>query len=236
VRPFGFTCPSAPAASRPATSPSTPSRPHAIARAVAQARARAQALAAAAGLTLGDIQAVSEIDQNTEEGFRERYCFARQHPRCKPPLFATATVSVTFATAQTAAAAPNGRALVATGLGDARVRPRNRRNSASIRHALLAARLGAAPAALTDANRDAASFAAAAGTGRGALFSIAEVRRPYDELAGSFGPGRYCGTVHRAIFRRDPVTGRRTRVATRPERGCFFSSTSSVTLRVTYVP
>jgi hypothetical protein len=70
----------------------------------------------------------------------------------------------------------------------------------------------------------------------GALFSVAEVRRPYDDGSGSFGPGRFCGTVRQTITRRDPETGRR-RVVRRVRRvRCFFPRESTVVLRVTFVP
>jgi hypothetical protein len=212
-------------------------RPQALARGVAQARARARALAATAGLTLGDVQAVTERDAAMDFGVvAERYCTGRR-PRCRVPLYSAATVSVTFATAETSAAVASGRALVADGDATARVRPRTPRSSASIRRAMEAAREAAAPAALTAARVDAARLARGAGVPLGALFSVAEVQPSFgDPGAGSFGPGRFCGTIQRPVFRRDPATGRR-RVARRvSERRCFFSSTLGVRLRVTFLP
>jgi uncharacterized protein YggE len=213
-------------------------KPHAIARAVAQARTRAQALAATAGLTLGDAQAVTERDAAAEFGFvQERYCSHGRHPACRVPLFSAATVTVTFATAETSAATPAGRALVADGGASAPVRPRDRRSSASIRRAMDAARTAAGPVALAQARADADRLAHAAGIPLGALFSIAEVRQPFDYPgAGSFGPGRFCGTIRRSIFRRDPATGRPRIVRRVSERRCYFSPTLSVGLRVTYLP
>ncbi|HMJ34222.1 MAG TPA: hypothetical protein VK501_09910 [Baekduia sp.] len=213
-------------------------RPRAIERAVAEARTRAGALAAMAGVALGDVQAVTERDQVAELGYGEdRYCGPRSRPRCRVPLFGAATVTVTFATAETSAAVAAGRALVAEGTGQGRVAPRDRRSSASIRHALRAARLAAMPAALAEARRDARSIAAGAGLPMGALFSIAEVRRPYEDPAlGAFGPGRFCGTVSRPVFRRDPATGRRKVVGRVSQRRCFFSTTATIALRVTYLP
>jgi hypothetical protein len=213
-------------------------KPHAMARAVAQARARAEALAATAGLTLGDAQAVTEHDAATEFGFsEERYCRRGRRPRCRVPLFNAASVTVTFATAETSAATPAGRALVADGDAAAPVRPRDRRSSASIRRAMDVTRAAAAPVALAEARADADRLAGGAGIPLGALFSIAEVRPPYDyPSAGSFGPGRYCGTIRRPVFRRDPATGRRRIVRRVSERRCFFPFTLSVGLRVTYLP
>lgn len=213
-------------------------KPHAISRALGEARERAQALATAAGLTLGDAQAITERDQAVESGFfQERYCSQRRPARCRVPLFSAATVAVTFATTETSAAVPAGRALVATGLAGAPVQPRNRRSSASIRHALLAARLAGAPAALADARRDAANIARSGGMPLGGLFSIAEVRRPFeDPTAGSFGPGRFCGTIRRPVFARDPATGRQRILRRITQRRCFFPSSATVVLRVTYLP
>ncbi|HWH96511.1 MAG TPA: hypothetical protein VNT03_21800 [Baekduia sp.] len=210
-------------------------RPSAIARAVAQARRRAQALAATARLTLGPAQDVTERDATTELGLgEERYCSRGGRPRCRVPLFSAAGVTVTFATAQTSAAVAAGRALVADGDGTAAVRPRDRRSSASIRRAMDAARVAAAPAALVEARADADGLARAAGIPPGPVFSIAEVRRPY-EAVGSFGPGRFCGTVRRPVFGRDPGTGRRRVVRRISQRRCFFSTTVSVGLRITLV-
>jgi hypothetical protein len=211
-------------------------KPRATVRAIAEARTRAQALATVAGLTLGPAQAVTERDQEAELGyFGPRHCGGRTRPRCRVPLYSAATVTVTFATAETSAAIAAGRALVASGTGTAPVAPRDRRSSASIRRALLAARIAAAPAALHEARGDARAIAVAAGLPLGSVFSIAEPRRPYEDPGiGSFGPGRFCGTIHRSIHRRDPATGRHVRRIT--QRRCFFSSTATVGLRVTYLP
>jgi hypothetical protein len=213
-------------------------KPHATGRAVEQARTRAQALAAAAGLTLGDVQAVTERDRTAEGGFyEERYCGSRRRPRCRVPLFTVATVTVTFATVQTSAAAPAGRALISDGIAQARVRPSSRRDSASIRAAMLRAQFDAAPGALAAARRDAESLARRTGMPLGSLFSVAELRRPFEQpLGGSFGPGRFCGTIRRPVFRRDPATGRRRVVRRVSERRCFFPSTTTVALRLTFLP
>jgi hypothetical protein len=113
------------------------------------------------------------------------------------------------------------------------VRPRDRRDSASIRRAILEARMAAAPAALARARSGAEAAARAGGMTPGALFSVAEVRRAYDEGAGSFGAGRFCGTVRQGIYRRDPETGRRRLVRRVSRVRCFFPRELGVTLRVT---
>jgi len=213
-------------------------RPAAVRRAIADARARASALARTAGLTLGEVVAVHERDAQAELGYvnERRVCI---RGRCRAPALAGATVAVTFATAQTSAAAPTGRAIVASGVGEANVRPRNRRSSASIRAALQSARIAATPEALGKARADAAALAAAAGQPLGALFAIAEIRRPQQDFSwslGSFGTGRYCGTVRRGIYRRDPASGRRRLVRRVTQRRCFYPFALDVALRVTFLP
>jgi hypothetical protein len=211
-------------------------------QAVEQARTRATGLAAAAGLTLGAVQVVTRHDAEVDLGYQttsERYCRPRREggPRCQAPALASANVTVTFATAQTSAAVPADRAVVGSAAATAAVSPRDRRSSASIRQAILAARLAAGPDALAAARTSAGDVASAAGMQLGALFSIAEVRRPFDELAqSSFGPGRFCGTVRRTITRRNPATGRREAVRRVSERRCFFGTETEVALRVTYLP
>jgi uncharacterized protein DUF541 len=218
-------------------------RPAALGRAVRRARARAAALAAAGGLTLGPAVVVTERDQGFEQGFvggGARYCTRarrgaqRGRLRCRAPRVTSATVSVTFATAQTSAALPTGRALVLPGVASAPVLPEDRRSSPSILRALLAAQDAATPAALATGRRAIRATAAAAGFPAGALVAIAEVRRPFEDFAaGSFGPGRFCGLVRNRVARRDPRTGRRV-LRTVRRRSCFFSRELSVGLRLTY--
>ncbi len=218
-------------------------RPAALRRAVGQARDRAARLASAAGLTLGEAVAVRDHDPEAEgfHGGPARHCArarvrGRATQRCTVPPMAAATVSVTFATAQTDAAVPAGRAVTASAVTAAPVRPRRRRSSASVRAAILAARIAAGPRSLAAARADAEEVSRAAGLPAGALFSVAEVRRPYDDGAGSFGPGRFCGPVRQNVSRRDPGTGRR-RVVRRVTRvRCFFPRESAVILRVTLLP
>jgi hypothetical protein len=212
--------------------------PAAEARAVRDARVRAVAVARAAGLTLGAIQAVSTRVPDAELYGPTRYCHRarrqRARLRCSAPPFATASIRVTFATAETSAVAETGRAVVASGSGTAQVRPRQRR-SPSIRAALRRARLAADPAALAAALARARGAARAAGLRTGPVFSLAEEpRQPFaqDILSGSFGPGRFCGTIQRIRFIRDPDGGRPRRVRGPRVRRCYVPGVSSV-FRVT---
>ena len=215
-------------------------RPAALRRAVRRARARAVALAAGGGLTLGPAVVVTERKQGIEQGYvgSERYCFrSRRGDRrttCRPPRATSATVSVTFASAQTSAAMATGRAVVVPGIVAVPVLPEDRRSSPSILRALGAAQDAATPAALVAGRRALRATAAAAGFPAGELIAIAEVRRPFEDFsAGSFGPGRFCGLVTRRIVRRD-ASGRRRVVRRVRRRTCYFSRELSVGLRLTY--
>lgn len=176
----------------------------AAARSVAQRRGlhgvrrRARALARAAGLNLGAMQAVTDRVVDSER-FPDPsgYCRTRgreQRLRCRVPAFATASMRVTFATAETSAVVPTGRAIIASARTGAGVRPRHR-TSPSVRAALGRAQLVADPLALAGARRCAADAAEAAGLGLGSLFALAEEPRQAffpDLLTGIFGPGRFC--------------------------------------------
>ena len=205
--------------------------PTAERRAMRDARRRAVALARAAGLTLGEVQAVRTRVPDSELFGDDRYC----HRRCQVPPFATASIRVTFATDETSATAPTGRAIVASGSDSAAVRP-SRRTSPAIRSALRRAQLAADPRAYAAALRSARGAARAAGLRRGALFSLAEEpRQPFsqDILSGTFGPGRFCGTIRRVTLRRDPDSGRRRPVRGPRVRRCYIPGVSSL-LRVTF--
>jgi hypothetical protein len=146
------------------------------------------------------------------------------------------TVAVTFETQQTSQAAGDGRALSAHGTASVPVRPEDRRSSPSIAAALRRSRAAALLPGLDAARAAATRAAEASGLPLGPLFSIAEVRRPYEDFGqGSFGPGRYCGLVRRNIVRRDARTGRRRVVRRVRRRACFFSARVSVGLRVTFL-
>ncbi len=111
--------------------------------------------------------------------------------------------------------------------GSARVKPtpRDRKSNDSIRRAVKVARNEATPKALDDGRARAAALASQAGLPLGALISIAETTAsPFGYFGpfgddGTFGPGRYCGTVRRSVFRTD-AQGRRKRVGSRSSRSC----------------
>jgi hypothetical protein len=213
-------------------------KPLAEERAVRDARRRAVALAARAGLTLGPIQAVRVSVGDSERFGAATYCRRARRPprlRCHVPRFATASLRVTFATAETSAVGRTGRAVVASGTGTVRVRAR-RRTSPAIRAALARAQLVADPLALSAARRSAAGAARAAGLRPRALFALAEEpRQPFapDVVSGVFGPGEFCRRIRRVSYRRDPDTGRFHTIRGPRVLRCYVPPATSV-IRVTY--
>jgi Protein of unknown function (DUF541) len=109
--------------------------------------------------------------------------------------------AVAGAQAPAPAAAPQ-RTLVAVGTGTVKVTPKDRNDNASIAAAVDAAEAKALPAALTDAREQAAELAKAAGVTLGAVVSLSNAPTtgggffgPYYPVGGTFGPGKYCGTI-----------------------------------------
>jgi hypothetical protein len=203
-------------------------RAAAQAKALRNARRRARALARVAGLTLGSVQAVADRVLDSERfGIPGRHCGRRG---CRVPPLAGASVRVTFATLETSAVAPTGRAIVASGSATVPVHPR-RRNSPSIRAALARAQLVSDPLALRSAERRAAGVARAADMRPGALFALAEEpRQPFaaDILTNVYGgPGRFCSSPRRGGRARASRPHARSRV-----RRCYLPEANSV-LRVT---
>jgi len=124
----------------------------------------------------------------------------------------------------TPAPAPN--TITVTGRAQVEPKPKDKKSNKSIKKAVADARAKAVPLAIADGRRRAASLSQLAGIGLGALIAIAETSplSPYFYAGpfgedGSFGPGEYCGTVRRPIFKRD-ANGRRKVVGTRSTRVC----------------
>jgi hypothetical protein len=89
------------------------------------------------------------------------------------------------------------------------VHPKHLTN-ATISRSVLTARTKAGPAAVRNARREATRLAAAAGLTLGALESVAEQPQspfmPYgggNGVDGTFGPGKFCGTIRAPVFKRD---------------------------------
>lgn len=158
--------------------------------------------------------------------------------------FALPTAALCLAAAAPAAAqqpAPTGAATASTvsaiGTGQVRPEPEDRNNNDAIRRAVAAARTEAIPLALASARRRAVQIGFVSGLTVGQTLSVAETQTPffgpYGE-DGTFGPGRFCGTVPRYRIERN-AAGRivkRTRIGTR--RTCRVPSRVVASLTVTY--
>ena len=129
--------------------------------------------------------------------------------------FACAAVPAA-AQAQTPAAAPPPTTVSVTGSASVTPTPLNRRSSPSIAKAVRDAKAAATPLALADGRARATELATQAGLVLGALLGITEGSSspfgffgPSYGQEGTFGPGRFCGTVRQPIFRRTSNGGRR---------------------------
>jgi uncharacterized protein YggE len=105
------------------------------------------------------------------------------------------------AVAQAQDAAPPPRTLVASGTGSVKPVPNDRNRNASIVAAVEKAEAKALPLAVADARGQAQELATATGVTLGALVSLSNSGAtngfygPVFYSNGSFGPGKYCGTV-----------------------------------------
>ena len=156
------------------------------------------------------------------------------HVRLVALITVVAASSSAPAVAQQPAA---GKSVQVVGVGEADVRPNNRRDNASIQRAVDRAEAAALPRAFQAAGARAAVLARLSGLTLGEITSVSDTpASPYDpygfgRLEGTFGPGRWCGTIRRTVVRR--VDGRRRRV-TRARRICQFPREVYVSVTVTY--
>jgi uncharacterized protein DUF541 len=109
-----------------------------------------------------------------------------------------------LAAAASAQEAAPQHTLVAVGTGTIKVTPKDAKDNASIVAAVKDATAKALPAAIKDARTQATELAAAAGVTLGPLVSLSNNASPYSggifygpiyPASGSFGPGKYCGTL-----------------------------------------
>src|SRR5829696_980573 len=210
-------------------------RRNAISRAVADARRRSERIASAVGIALGAANAVE-----LNPGFREREPCRRSRRthklRCVVPAFTSASATLTFEIAGGAASEEGARELSALATSSTLVGAK-RQTSPAIRQALFAARDVATPDAAKDARANVELAAQGSGLALGQPFSIVEQGSPYgyNPLLGAFAPGIFCGTVTRAIIRRDDETGSRRVVGRRRIRRCFAPRSFQVTIEATYL-
>ena len=147
-----------------------------------------------------------------------------------------AVVAAGLLAAPAAAQQPAAKSVQVLGVGEADVKPSNRRSNASIQRAVDRAEAAALPRAFRAAGERAAELARLSGLTLGEIIAVSDVpASPYGPFGfgfeGTFGPGRWCGTIRRSVLRR--VDGRRRRV-TRTRRVCHFPPEVYVSLTVTY--
>jgi hypothetical protein len=205
-------------------------RDRATARAVGDARRRAEAIAMALGVSIGEareVELASPFDPRPD-------CKNRTTGRCAP--MEALSASVTFAIAGGPTDDEGAREVKGTGSAFSRVQV-ERRTSPAIRHAFRATRLAITPDAATTARANAQAAGDATGIPLGHLFSVVEpstIGYGYDLSLGNFGPGQFCGTVRRAIGRRDPNTGR-FRIIRRERVHRCYKPRAAVRLDVVYL-
>jgi uncharacterized protein YggE len=146
-----------------------------------------------------------------------------------------AVLAASPAVAQTS----QSKTVTATGVGQARVHPKDRHSSTSIAAAVDDARKLAIKSALREAHEYAQDYAKATGLTLGSVISVSDVQTGLGfyggpggpgTFIGPFGPGRYCGTLRVPVGR--PTPGHRPRF--KKVRRCIVPPFAFLTLTVTY--
>ena len=127
-----------------------------------------------------------------------------------------------------------------TGTGTVKPTPLNRKNEASIAKSIRDAKAAATPLAIADGRVRAARLATQAGLVIGPLLAITEGASgpafpffsPYGQ-EGTFGPGKFCGTVRTPIFRKT-ASGKRKRVGSRARFTCRVPPEVTASLAMTF--
>jgi hypothetical protein len=151
---------------------------------------------------------------------------------------ALAGVAASTAAAQAPAATPT--TVTAVGTASVQVRRPAEPTDATIRAAVQAAQIAVGPKAVVAGRQEAVRLASALGLTLGALVSIEEQSGsfpfgPYGGADGTFGPGRYCGTTRRRIFR-ETADGRRVPSGRiRSRHSCRIPPSVSTSVAVTYL-
>lgn len=143
------------------------------------------------------------------------------------------------AVAQAPAPAPH-TSIAVNATGTVKPTPVNRRSNASIAKAVRDAKAAATPLAIADGRARAANLAALSGMVLGQLLTIVEGGAsptgffgPYYGQEGTFGPGRFCGTLRRPITRRTS-DGKRRRVGVRAVHTCRVPAQVTTNLAMTF--
>jgi hypothetical protein len=136
-------------------------------------------------------------------------------------------------------ATPAGKSVTALGLGQVRVRPKDRHDNASIVAAVEAAEAKAVPQAVLAARERATALAKASRLKLGPIESVQETPPSpfgppiYGAYPAPFGKDRYCGTERRPRVRRTS-TGRRRIVGFRKVHVCRPPPFVAINLSVTF--
>jgi hypothetical protein len=208
-------------------------RDRATARGVSEARDQAEAIASKLGVSVGQARVVE-----ADTPFDPRPpCRNSTRRRCAP--LEAVVVEVTFDIVGGPSSDEGAREVSGTGTGVAETQ-NARETSPSIRRALRAARLAAAPIAAENGRANAQAAATGAGVTLGPLFSVVELNQlqygyGFGPSVGVFGPGQYCGFIRRTRLRRDPETGERHVVRLPRKRRCFVPRRVTSRLEVTYL-
>ena len=132
------------------------------------------------------------------------------------------------------------KSVTASGVASVAVKPDDRTSNASIKAAVEAANTSAQPKAIAEAREQATTLAAAAGLTLGAIISVSDAPAtpfygpyfaPYTQ--GTFGPGKYCGTV-RTPHLKHLSNGKTRRVFGKPHRVCRIPPSVTVSVTVTF--
>ena len=141
------------------------------------------------------------------------------------PASSIAAASLALFLAFAAPAGAQERTIVAAGTGQVAVTPTDRTSNDAIAAAVKQAYDAALPTAVEDGREDAQQLAAATGLTLGDLLTVSNApNAPYfgpfgGPAFGTFGPGKFCGTVRRAIVKRTK-SGRSRIVGHRTHRTC----------------
>jgi hypothetical protein len=152
-----------------------------------------------------------------------------------------AAVAAAGVLAPAAHAQAPAKSVTTLGAATVSVKPENRKSSTSIAAAVEAADASARPKAVAEARERAAQLAQTGGLVLGAITSISDAPTipyygPYGlpyPFQGTFGPGKYCGTV-RTVHRKRGSDGKLHTVRGKPHRVCRVPPNVTVSLTVTF--
>lgn len=151
---------------------------------------------------------------------------------------ATTLVALVAAAPAAAADAP-AHSVTTPGTSTVQVPQNTPHNDAAIAAAIAAARQRAEPDAIAKATTEAQRLAASLGWTIGAMTNVSEATAaPFGFSVygqdGTFGPGRYCGTIRTAIFHKGKNGRRVFTHRFRSHHGCRIPSSVTQTVNVTF--